>query len=343
MIKFECLPTGIGTLPDTEAEAACRRVFRHLKDVPFWPQLPRRTPLENMYLQYSEGFPGVVVENERIFVEPDAADFDSRLEALYKAYIDGASDDFAVSPERAAGLYAFLSHSHRELTPRAAKGQVIGPISWGLSATDRQGRVVLADETLADAVAKFLRLKAASQEKQLRTVARETVIFIDEPYLSTLGSATAAVVLAPDRVRDLIGEVLCGLEGITGIHCCGAAEWPLLLGLPVDIISFDAYNYAASLALYPAEVKAYLARGGTIAWGIVPNDEQVLYGESVASLADRLGEAIAPFTREGPSFRDILNQSLVTPCCGLAALSPEAAETALSVLAELSTRMRAKL
>jgi methionine synthase II (cobalamin-independent) len=294
-----------------------------------------------MYLQYSEGFPGVVVENERIFVEPGAADFDSKLEALYKAYFEGAVDDFAVSPERAAGLYAFLSH--REINPRAAKGQVIGPISWGLSATDRHGRVVLADETLADAVAKFLRLKAASQERQLQTVAKETVIFIDEPYLATLGSATAAVVLAPDRVKDLIGEVLRGLEGITGIHCCGAAEWPLLLGLPVDIISFDAYNYAASLALYPAEVKAYLARGGTIAWGIVPNDEQLLFGESVASLADRLGEAVAPFTREGPSFRDILSQSLVTPSCGLAALSPEAAETALSVLAELSTRLRARL
>jgi hypothetical protein len=107
-------------------------------------------------------------------------------------------------------------------------------------------------------------------------------------------------------------------------------------------LSFDTYNYADSLSCYPAEVKAFIERGGSIAWGIVPNEEEVLAGESVASLHDRLGEAMAPFTREGVPFKRLVAQGLLTPSCTLASLSPEAGVRALELLAELSARMRSK-
>jgi len=63
----------------------------------------------------------------------------------------------------------------------------------------------------------------------------------------------------------------------------------------------------------------------------VPNEEATLHKESVASLLDRLEDAIAPFTRQGYDFswRQLIKQSLVTPCCGLATgLSPESATRA---------------
>ena len=164
---------------------------------------------------------------------------------------------------------------------------------------------------------------------------------MDEPYLTSLGSAFVSI--PRERVIDLIGEVLCGIEGVSGVHCCGAADWSLLLALPADILSFDAYNYAQSLALYPADVKAFLSKGGTIAWGVVPNDEDALAGETVASLNDRLGEAIAPFTRDGVPFRQALEQGLLTPSCGLASLSAEAADRALGLLTGLSERVRQRL
>jgi hypothetical protein len=67
-----------------------------------------------------------------------------------------------------------------------------------------------------------------------------------------------------------------------------------------------------------------------------------LAGESVASLYDRLGEAMAPFTREGIPFKQLVAQSLLTPSCTLASLSPEAAIHALESLDELSAKMRSK-
>jgi len=156
--------------------------------------------------------------------------------------------------------------------------------------------------------------------------------------LVSLGSVFTPV--PEEKVPSLLEEVLKGVEGIKGIHCCGNTDWPVILSTTIDILSFDAYNYASDLSAYPDEVKSFLERGGTIAWGIVPNDEEALAKESLSSLSDRLGEAIAPFTRDGLRFNQILEQGLLTPSCGLAGLSPEAVNQALELLAHLSQDLR---
>jgi methionine synthase II (cobalamin-independent) len=49
---------------------------------------------------------------------------------------------------------------------------------------------------------------------------------------------------------------------------------------------------------------------------------------------------MAPFTRNGVRFKDLMAQSLLTPSCGLEPLGEEAAGTALELLTELSARIR---
>jgi methionine synthase II (cobalamin-independent) len=312
-------------------------VAKYLPDLPAWPQLPKRSHLENMYAQFSEGFPGLVLEGDKIYVER-SADFDSQLEQLYNAASADNPDDYGISTEYAAGLHAFLVLKERH--PGMVKGQVTGPISWGLCVTDREQRGILYDDLLAEALAKFLRLKAIWQERFLSQISPNTVIFVDEPYLTSLG--TAFVAIPNEQVTTLLEEVFSGIEGLKGVHCCGSTDWSLLLKSSTDILSFDTYNYADSLSCYPAEVKAFLERGGSIAWGIVPNEEEALAGESIASLYDRLGEAMAPFTRDSIPFKQLVAQSLLTPSCTLASLSVEAAIRALELLAELSAKVRGK-
>jgi methionine synthase II (cobalamin-independent) len=113
-----------------------------------------------------------------------------------------------------------------------------------------------------------------------------------------------------------------------------------LLSTPLDILSFDAYNYGYTIALYPEEVKAFLERGGVIAWGIVANDERDLKGETVKSLIDRLEEGMAALDRKGVNFRLQTERCLVTPSCGLDSLSEEAAAWALELLAGVSKELR---
>jgi methionine synthase II (cobalamin-independent) len=333
--EFGCLPTVIGSMPHQNAQEVCRLLLRYLPAIPAWPQLPHLSFRENMYVQFSEGFPGITIKEEHIYVDR-SQDLDPALEQLYAAYLENNTTSYAVSPEYAAGLHAFLSSEIKP--PLAAKGQLTGPISWGLFITDQQRYPVIYDETLAEAVARHLRLKASWQEKALSQISPTTIIFVDEPYLTSLGSAFVS--LPSERVTALLKEVLAGISGLKGVHCCGDTDWSLVLSLPINILSFDTYNYATTLSLYPAEVKSFLERRGTIAWGIIPNEEETLAKETLASLSDRLEEAIAPFTREGLRFRQLIEQGLLTPSCGLASLSPEAAEQALEFLGQLSTKLR---
>jgi methionine synthase II (cobalamin-independent) len=157
--------------------------------------------------------------------------------------------------------------------------------------------------------------------------------------MTSFGSAFLAI--SKERVIELLNEVFGGISGISGVHCCGNTDWPVLLSSNVRILSFDAYNYAESLALYKKEVKDFLLKKkGAIAWGIVPNESKTIAAETVASLKDRLEAAVAPFAREGIPFRQLLEQSLVTPSCGLAALAGEEVEAVLHLLTELSTTVR---
>jgi len=50
----------------TKTRSGLRTGGHYLRDIPAWPQLPKRTFLENMYAQYSEGFPGIVIKGEKI-------------------------------------------------------------------------------------------------------------------------------------------------------------------------------------------------------------------------------------------------------------------------------------
>ena len=335
-IHFGCLPTMIGSLPQTSPDDACSIVLRHLPALPAWPQLPNRTAKENMYAQFSEGFPGVVVNDSRIYIDR-SRDIDAGLEKLYAAYADEDASAYGLSREYAAGWHALLASS--AVNALAVKGQVTGPVSWGLAVADG-AQWAIYDDTLAEAIAKHLRLKATWQYQQLSRVSRRVIIFVDEPYLTSLGSAFVA--LPAEKVRELLEETLSGIGGIRGLHCCGNTDWSLLLSLPIDILSFDAYNYASALSAYATEVQAFVSKGGAIAWGIVPNDEDHLAKESVASLKDRLEEAVAPFAQDSIPFRQLVEQSLITPACGLASLSPAAAEQALAYLADLSGRVRRK-
>jgi methionine synthase II (cobalamin-independent) len=338
-VEFNALPTMIGSMPQKKAVDACEQVLRYLRDIPVWPQLPRRSYLENMYVQFSEGFPGIVIQDEKIFVDR-TRNLDTPLEQLYTAYLENEINRFPVSPDYGAGFYKLLEY--KNLNVKAVKGQVTGPVSWGMTVADNSGRAIAYDDVLADASAKLLKLKAAWMEQELRKISPNTIVFVDEPYLHSIGSAFFA--LSKEKVIGLIGEVLSGISGLRGIHCCGNTDWSVVLSTGLDILGFDAYNYSQSLTLYPKEVKSFIDRGGVIAWGIVPNQIESLDKESLSSLEDRLEDAISPFTRKGFDipFKQLIKQSMISPSCGLAGLSNEESERALELTAGLATRVKSK-
>jgi len=341
--KFEpaWLPMAVGSLPLTDVAQAWDWTLKYLPEIPAWPQLARQSYRENMYAQYSEGFPAIVVdlEAERTYMDR-RQDVDRDLERLYLAYLENDLEYGAISADYAAGLHYLLSTPGLLQTPPVAiKGQVTGPVSWGLVVVDQNRRPLLYDETIADAIAKHLRLKASWQEQRLRAIAPQTILFVDEPYMSSFGSAFVS--LSRDQVVMLLEEVFAGIEGLKGVHCCGNTDWSVLLETSVDILNLDAYEYVESLSLYPDAVSAFLERGGIIAWGIVPASPLV-ENETVDSLVERLHKAMDLFVKKGISLDKLLAAGMVTPSCGTGSLSPPTADRVLELTAKVSAEMRAR-
>jgi methionine synthase II (cobalamin-independent) len=335
--EFNLMPTIIGSMPHRDPVGACKLISRYLTELPAWPQLPMRNYKELMTAQYAEGFPGVSITEEAVSVSHPEG-WEHQLEELYGAYITSDAAKYAISEDFASGFHAFQTN-HPE-HPVGVKGQVEGPVSWCLSVKDEFDTPIVYDEVLSEAAAKLLSLKTIWQEALLREISPNTVMFIDEPALTSYGSAYLP--LSKERIQALLTEVLGAIKGIKGVHCCGNTDWTLLTDTATDVISFDAYNYAGSLALYPAEISQFIKRGGAIAWGIVPNTNRGVEEETASSLKDRLEEAVAPFTRDGLNFRDILRQSMITPCCGMAYMSEDAAERLLEIMVELTHKMRGR-
>jgi methionine synthase II (cobalamin-independent) len=335
--------TAIGSLPYSDPEEACSVTLKHLKEAPAWPQLPHRDFRENMYAQYSEGLPGVVVDMEGRKVYCDTSrDLLEEIERVYQAYLEGDFDSMAISEEFAAGLHTFTAKVREEgrVYP-LLKGQVTGPISFGLTVLDENNRPILYNDQLADAMFRLLNMKARWMEDFLRDtgLAEEVLIFFDEPYLVSVGSALVSV--SPERVVDSLKLCMEGLTCLTGAHCCGNTDWTLLFRAGVGVVNFDAYQYMESMALYPDELAAFLEGGGVLAWGLVVNGPEV-DGETVDSLAQRFEEGKSLLVSRGVP-RDLLEErAMITPACGLDGLKEEQAERAYALTAELSELLRGR-
>jgi len=141
-------------------------------------------------------------------------------------------------------------------------------------------------------------------------------------------------------VITLINEVVEGIKGIKGIHCCGNTDWSVLLKTSIDILNFDAYNFGEALALYPAEIDAFLECGSVLAFGIIPNDEEHVSKETSTELVGRLEALLELLSSKGIRYDILCEQCLITPSCGLDSISEAAANRVLELTSEVSREFR---
>ncbi len=215
-----------------------------------------------------------------------------------------------------------------------------GPISYGLTVTDQNKKASLYNETLEQAIVKGLTLKGRWQSRELKKAApgAQVVIFYDEPYLHSVGSALISV--SREQVVGEISECLkgCGAD-VTGVHCCGNTDWSMVFATGVDVVHFDAYEYLEPFVAYDGEIGEHLARGGAIAWGVVPKDENVLEVSS-DDLVGILEGGFDVLEGKGLDRGLLARRSMVSPSCGLGSASMEVAERALELTREVSNKMR---
>ncbi len=332
------ITTLIGSFPHSDSAALCPRLARDIR-IPAWPQLPRRSFRENMYAQYSAGLPSIVVDDAHQKVYFDTSgDLSRALEEFYGRYLADDVNSFALSSDYAAGFNTMLDVL--KSTPGEwAKGQVTGPISFGLTVVDQDLRSSLYNEQLADPIVKQLAFNARWQVRQLKQARSNVIIFVDEPYMASFGSAFIS--LSREQVVSMLDEVFDAIhsEGaLAGVHCCGNTDWSVLMETSVDILNLDAYEYLDNLALYPHEMRAFLDRGGNLAWGIIPNNA-VIFDVTPEGLAQRLRDGLQLISDKalgrGVTIEpeEFACRSLITTACGLGPTTIEIADRAIETLA----------
>jgi len=339
MTDFNFLTTHVGSVPHPVSGDLPQRLLAML-DAPAWPQLPRRSFRESMYAMYTPALPGLVIDEtkEKVYFNTKD-DLTPALETFYEHMLADDIDHFALRPEHAAGFFDMLS-SYPSVPGPWAKGQVTGPISFGLTVTDQNLRSSLYDEQLADPIVKNMAFNARWQVRQLKTVRPDVIVFVDEPYMASFGSAFIS--LSREQAVAFMDEVFDAIraEGaLSGVHCCANTDWGLLLSTRVDILNLDAYGYIENLALYPAELRAFLDRGGAVCWGAVPNNEEIrnITPQGIADklraglklIAEKAGARGVSITPE-----ELAARSLISPACGLGSTDVDTAERVFTALSE---------
>ncbi len=326
--------TAVGSWSYTDVNKAVDLILQNFKDLPAWPQLPKTDFYENMYVQYCEGLPCIKIdpENEKIYFDT-SQDILEPIQQVYENYLTENYEYFKISEKYAKGLYDFKRKVLAKGKLSIVKGQTLGPVSLGLTLTDENKRLILYNEQIADAIVKTCVCKAVWQAKFLQEIADKVVIFIDEPYLVSFGSAY--VNITRNQIITMLNEVidkLHELDVITGVHCCGSTDWSILMDTNVDIINFDAYLYSDSLMIYSQKTDTFLSKNKYLAWGIIPTSEDKIFSETPESLYEKLLIKQDELASTGVDKNNILNKTIITPACGTGSLSEKAADRVIELL-----------
>jgi methionine synthase II (cobalamin-independent) len=344
MMELNGLATGIGSLPFSDAQKAVDLILRYCPSAPFWPQLPKSDVREGMIAQFSENLPCLKVDKSGLhFV---AADREKELELFYDKFINQDLEHFKISPNFARGLYAFYQRlKDMDLSGlEFIKCQVTGPFTFCSGINDANGKSILHDEVLMQAMVKGLSMKALWQLDLFKKFGKKMIMFFDEPYLTGVGSAYTPV----DRseVMEVFTELADNLKSqdcLIGLHCCGNTDWSMLTDTSgIDIINFDAFNFQERFVLYADNLNSFLKRGGIICWGIVPTQEFDLT-QTPEKLTQKIKSGLDILVKKGIDRALLLERLLISPACGLGTLDAQNTEGILKLLDQTSQFIRKNL
>ncbi|MGA7498070.1 MAG: hypothetical protein WBX00_15190 [Isosphaeraceae bacterium] len=179
--------TGVGSLPFIDPDEAVAFVAEHCPQLPFWPQLPRRTAGEGVI---GQGM-GTLIE----YLEPSARPYCWAVRRGAESAFTAALNccDAGLSPETAAGFFALerAIRSGRFSSARAVKAQLEGPATLA-HCLFLNGESVSRIPGWLDRLARFLERQVAWQVRKLGTLDLPVVLVLDEPALALVGGMSPA-------------------------------------------------------------------------------------------------------------------------------------------------------
>ena len=312
MTGFEarCNTTAMGIMPHKNVERALQLALS--LDIPFWPQLPKVSLYEDMYVQASQNFPGVAIDFDKGRLSFDTARFEQELDRYFTKM--DVPETFALTAEYSAVFHKFLSKDLQGY--KAIRGQNIGPVSFGFKVLDEKLKPIIYNDGARTVLFDFIQRKANVQYGELKERNPNAFVWLDEPGLGYVFSGLTGY--NEQQAREDYHSFIAGLEGPKGLHLCAEVNLPYLLELGVEILSFDAYQIGFMPKEYAGTVADFIKKGGVISWGIVPTESTALATQTPETLAGTLCDYWNVVSENtGLSTNRIAMQALVAParCC----------------------------
>ncbi|MHB8110064.1 MAG: uroporphyrinogen decarboxylase/cobalamine-independent methonine synthase family protein [Syntrophorhabdaceae bacterium] len=309
LFQADLATTAMGILPHEDIDEALKIAL--MLDIPFWPQLPKISIYEDMYIQALEKFPGSVLNaaDGRHYI--DTGLFYREVEDFF-AYENDPSH-FSMGENYSRVYRKFLAMDLSRY--KSIHGQVISPISLCLKIVDENGRPIVYNDDIRSVAFSFIQKRVNAQYRELAVKNEHAYVWIDDPGLEFIFNAMSGY----DHVkaRDELHEFYEGIEGPRGLHLCGNPDWDFLLSLNIEIISLNAYGFGDIFVNYD-RVNNFIENGGIISWGIVPTYQDEFAKETAESISARLEKLWAPLAKRGAGYAEIASKSLLAPAtCNL--------------------------
>lgn len=336
MLPGQALTTAMGILPHKDLGDAQKLTLS--LDIPFWPQLPRLRFKEDMYAQFAEHFPGIIVNEEKQSLYFSNERFAQGLDNYLENSIN--PNYFALSEESSAAFRGFLGQDLSSY--KMVHGQTVGPISFGLKICDEERKPMIYNDFVRETLYEFLGYKVNWQYQQLKKVHSNPFVWLDEPGLEMIFNSLSAYTSEVAQVE--YRAFLSKLPGPKGVHLCGNPDWSFLLNADIDILSVDAFSWGHIFVRYVDEVKEFLRLGKVISWGIIPTLTSELSSETSESLTIRLLDLWKFLNKNGLDDDLIFDRSWLAPsrCCLINNDGTNSIGHSFALLREISQNLRTR-
>lgn len=335
-IPGDLLTTAMAVMPHRDVDRALNAALS--LDIPFWPQLPLYSYHEDMYVQASEHFPGILLDMEHRTLR---FSMDRFLEQFEEAMAHFDEPDYFDISETYSVVYSRFLELDLSDWP-AIRGQLEGPVSFGFNVVDQDDRPILFNDTVRPFMLEFMAKRVNTQLARLKERNPRAFMYVDEPGLQFLFSAMAGY--GDQAAKGDMEQFFSMVERPRGVHLCGNPDWDFLLGQDLDVLSMDIYTNGEVFGSYGKSIQRFLDRGGVLVWGIVPTNVEPFEKEGMASLEKILEDLWAGLGKKGIDRDFLLSRSLLSPatCCLVNPDGEKTVEKAFSVIKSLSERLREK-
>ena len=333
-IHIPLFPSGVGSVSETDPDQAVAAIFARYWRMPFWPQLPNRTPLEMMIPQFGLALPGAEWDADSGTLHWSGETSDAALEAAVLP-----------PPERAAGLPAFLTQLESlpaEKRPSVIKGQLTGPLTLSMAMRDPNGRRPHDDPDTLTWLGRFLGRIALLQVERFRAFGAKACIVFDEPALAYVDEPSLPISwsLANSALQEALRPVQ-ETGSIAGLHCCQPPDWTRALRSRPSLIHFDASpGRVEDVIEHKSAIREHVARGGYLGWGLWPTAGNTVDPFDSKEKQYFLANAARDLSFVDASVGLIFKRSMITGVCGSAGLAPGQEATMAQDLEDLSMGIR---